>query len=448
MSSSTNYSQIPSSSSIEIEIKQDSQQDAKEASEATWRCSQGRKVQVVDLAIASARSETDVITKARQRPCCEVSCGCCTRVLLTILKIVTLGGFCGLISLCKLHCCDEKKGFSTDDDIVNQADTIRLLPAWSYNAYPRIMRWTHTSCCFKNIQPWASSQFKNEEDVHKAARGLLFQDRQTEHLTLITPDEVALDGIFLRGKSKKVIYFAPGITGTYEELALEQGMIKSYITFFKEAYKDVNILMVNPRGIGLSQGETTPNTLKVDAYTAIKYLLSRGFGCGDILVWGHSLGGAYALQGAALVQAECADQQISVVNDRSFLRISRVAENRFGCCGSTAKQYVETRELEIDVQDAADTIKGRLIAIASKEDETIPYQESAFLSNVETRNITHLVPVVLENGLPYPHTRAFSKKEVTQLAQIVKDTLDKKWKITEKLPSISLQPDEKSDSAV
>ena len=79
------------------------------------------------------------------------------------------------------------------------------------------------------------------------------------------------------------------------------------------------------------------------------------------------------------------------------------------------------------MRDAAYSLKGRLIAIFSEADQTIPYA-SASLAAIDTQRIRNFVPIRLDlTQDPYPHTRGFTEEEARKIEVIVKETLNEKW---------------------
>lgn len=376
--------------------------------------------------------QSKILEADRVKHCCTPSVSCCKKVLITFLRIITLNGLCGLIPLCKLYCCDTVCCSSEGERVVDQASDIGLLPAWNFNYHPTLARWTLASCCFKGISPWANSKYSTSSDPFAHARRDLFANTVKVHHKIIeniqcsitTPDGVVLDGIFFKGTSNRVILFAPGVSGTYEESAVPY-IIRNFIDFFHEISPGVNILMVNLRGIGLSQSKSTADTMQVDIFSAYKFLISLGFDPEKVLVWGHSLGGGIGLQGAALIQKEYPTKKISAVNDRSFLRASEVAGSRFCCFGPCGKTYIEKRGLQIDCQDAAATLTGQVVSLVAINDPAIPYRTSSFQALVKAGSIKNFTSIALDDDkTPYAHTRKFSAKETTKIAPIIQSIFE------------------------
>ena len=371
-------------------------------------------------------------------------------MVTTFLRIITLNGLCGLIPLCKLYCCDGRPSKVEKQAVLDIASDFGWLPAWTYNYHPTLTRWTLTSSCFKGISPWATSKYSGMNDPFVGARKDLFENRVQVHpniqkniqCSITTPDGVVLDGIFFQGKSDKVILFAPGISGTYEDSAVPY-IIRDYINFFHEICPNVNILMVDLRGIGLSQSRTTADTMQVDIYSAFQFLiLQLGFDAERVLMWGHSLGGCVGLQGAALIQKEYPTKKINAVNDRACLRVSEVAGSRFCCFGPCGKKYIEKRGLQIDCQAAAESLTGKLVSIAAVDDPTIPYEDASFQTRIDRKRVKNFISITLDDDkTPWAHTRKFSPNETTKIGAIIQGIFDGTSLLTNASDSTSIDID-------
>ncbi len=369
--------------------------------------------------------QTKVIEKEAQAGCCAPTKRCCTSTLGTILKVITLGGFFGLIPLLKLYCCNRACAKSEDNQVLDVVADISWIPPWNFTAHKCLTKWTLTSCCFKGISPWTAPPYSEAECVFTEARKRLFSelddpDKKNVQVTIQAPGDVELNGIWIKGEGKKAILYVPGIGGLYEEAAV-QWIIRDFITFLQQTFKGVDILIVNPRGTGISQSSSTLDTFQVDVLCSFKFLVAQGFDPEKTVIWGHSLGGGRGMLGAALVQKEYPDKKISMVSDRSFLNVSDVAKARFLCCGGVVGKYVQENGLEMDCQLAANSLKGQIVAIASEEDDTIPYAQSSFVIKFPSQEGRNYIRITLEKsaadakGKSSPHTRKFTAKEGQQV---------------------------------
>ena len=108
-------------------------------------------------------------------------------------------------------------------------------------------------------------------------------------------DGTVLEGVLIPASlpGKKVILFAPGEEERYESIAQSKKSAHHFIAFFKQAFTDHAILIINTRGIGNSKGKASLEGSSLDYYAAWSFLEKQGFE--KILPWGHSLGGKYLL---------------------------------------------------------------------------------------------------------------------------------------------------------
>jgi hypothetical protein len=204
----------------------------------------------------------------------------------------------------------------------------------------------------------------------------LIQQLGAERITLETPDQVQLDGIFCPGLlSTKTILFAPGNAMQYETSG-------PFIDFLK--HTGANVMMVNPRGVGESHGSPTPEGLALDIYTAYEYLINeKGLDPDDILLYGYSMGGCYGNRGAALVQEKYPDKALPSLIDRSFSNLA--IEVYF-----TALNYVPPIlaaiaywaiiffSCQMDSKAASDRLRGNRVIIYHPLDQVIPFEASFY----------------------------------------------------------------------
>lgn len=115
-----------------------------------------------------------------------------------------------------------------------------------------------------------------------------------ENVAITTPDDIQLHGWFLpNNKSKQVILFFHGNGGNISHRG-------DSLKIFHEI--GLNVLIIDYRGYGLSEGELSEKGMYLDAMAAWNYLLARGYKANDIIIFGRSLGGAIATQLASQVK--------------------------------------------------------------------------------------------------------------------------------------------------
>src|SRR5262249_44723853 len=129
-------------------------------------------------------------------------------------------------------------------------------------------------------------------------RTQLFSDNRIERVSVPGQNGITLDGALFKSEqpAKGVIFFVLGSGGYYEKIADQNDLAHELVNFFKSHVgKDVDILVVNPRGIGESKGTPSYEGWVSDMHAGIKYLLDKGCDAKNLLVYGHSFGGWIAV---------------------------------------------------------------------------------------------------------------------------------------------------------
>jgi hypothetical protein len=267
-------------------------------------------------------------------------------------------------------------------------------------------------------------EIKNRIEIERV---LLKATRQGEEIDLITPDDVKINGMHFRGQIKKALIFIHGNGGYYETAAPIPLDLRSSIG-------DIHVLTINPRGTGKSEGVPHPHTLPYDTLTAFQYLVEKeGMDPNDIVIMGHSMGGAHGAEAARLVQESYPDKKINFISDRSFgdlvaechMIIDKVFENScLRACTSFIKyvidQLVRCCEWQMLPHQALETLKGRVCILYHKDDPTIPYPASLYKktkSSSRCRDYTciklkddHWLRTQYSDGLN-PHNRPYTSNE-------------------------------------
>lgn len=212
---------------------------------------------------------------------------------------------------------------------------------------------------------------------------------QTHHegetIPLKTPDGCKIDNMLFRGSEKKAVIYCTGRGGFFESKANFE-----YIYDITKRVGDINLFLLNPRGVGDSEGTPTPEGMALDVYSTFKYLVEKeGFSPDDIVIYGYSLGSGYGSLGAELVQKEYPDSEINFLSERSFCNLeeqvkhmvlqklvsyprlasilSRLAVHLLHCC-----------KWPINTEGAISALKGNVCIVYNKIDDTIPFVSSLY----------------------------------------------------------------------
>lgn len=179
--------------------------------------------------------------------------------------------------------------------------------------------------------------------------GLEFED-----VTLTTSDGVDLHAWFLPGTTPATVLISHGNGGTIENvIPLAKG------------FRDMgaSVLVYDYRGYGKSAGNPTEEGTYLDAEAAFDWLIARGNEPGDIIAYGHSLGGAVT---------------VALATRRPLKRM--IVENTFTSLadvGAKAYPFLPVRLLSRihydSVADAPD-VRASALVIHSPGDELIPIE--------------------------------------------------------------------------
>lgn len=177
-----------------------------------------------------------------------------------------------------------------------------------------------------------------------------------DNISLATSDNLLLDGWYLPAKeSKQVILFFHGNGGN---ISHRGDTLKIFHSL------GLNILIIDYRGYGKSEGIMSEQGSYLDAMTAWNYLINkRGFEPHEIILFGRSLGGAVATELATHVdeKALIVESTFSSVNDMASMMmpfISKLVYLRYNF--NTVK--------------IINQIKSPLLLMHSKDDDIVPYE--------------------------------------------------------------------------
>lgn len=177
-----------------------------------------------------------------------------------------------------------------------------------------------------------------------------------EDVTLQTTDGVALHGWYVPAAgSEQVLLFFHGNAGniSHRRASLE--------VFHRLG---LNVLMIDYRGYGQSQGSPSETGLYLDAAAAWAYLVDdKGFAANDVVIFGRSLGGAVAVDLASNVSARGLILESTLSSSRDFAQLvfpvlSRLIFMRFDFA-SAAKML---------------SVNAPVLVLHSPDDEIMPFK--------------------------------------------------------------------------
>jgi hypothetical protein len=176
-----------------------------------------------------------------------------------------------------------------------------------------------------------------------------------EDVTLTTADGVQLHGWYIpKRESEQVLLFFHGNAGNISHR-------RDSIQLFHQL--GLNVLIIDYRGFGKSEGRPSEQGLYKDAAAAWRYLTEvKGFDPDDVVIFGRSLGGAVAAELAARVEARGLILESTMSSARDFARavfkiLSRLVVLRY---------EFNTAQLITDVHYP-------VLVLHSPEDEIMPF---------------------------------------------------------------------------
>lgn len=211
-------------------------------------------------------------------------------------------------------------------------------------------------------------------------------------ITLKTPDRVCLSAYYRDAYAEaddsdapaRATLYLSGNGGSWEE---------ADVTIAPHT----DLLMLNPRGVGRSQGVSSPEKLALDAFTAFEYLVhEKGFDPENITIYGWSLGGGYGALATQIIREKYPDKKLKILSERSFSKLSSVAKTAGGICyGWLFSKLVIAAGWEIDAANALKTLKNKeVVATFSPSDNVIP--KAAALAHAIIGGDTSIKVIALE----------------------------------------------------
>lgn len=184
-----------------------------------------------------------------------------------------------------------------------------------------------------------------------------------EDLYLSGSDGVKLNGWYIpRENAKEVVLFFHGNGGNISHRG-------DSIAIFHRL--GLNVLIIDYRGYGKSEGTPSEEGLYEDARTAWRYLIDRrGFKGEQIVIFGRSIGAAVATRLAAELSAELVDDSgpAKVILESAFSSARDMADRTLPIISRITVLRYSFNSIE-----RIKEIKARLLMLHSPDDEIIPY---------------------------------------------------------------------------
>ncbi len=173
-----------------------------------------------------------------------------------------------------------------------------------------------------------------------------------------TPDNKDLHGWYLDNNAQKTVLFFHGNAGNISRL-------KTRLEMFQKLH--VNALVFDYRGYGKSSGEIQQESdIYTDANSALTYLQEeKHISLENIILWGHSLGGAVAIEIAQNKKI------FAVIVESSFSSLDDMARKDFW--------YLPTHfilRFHFKSTEKIPNISSKILIVHSLQDEMIPFSQS------------------------------------------------------------------------
>jgi hypothetical protein len=184
---------------------------------------------------------------------------------------------------------------------------------------------------------------------------------QYEDVQLQSEDGIALHGWYLPSTgSNRVLLFFHGNAGNISHRG------ESLAIFHRLG---LNVLIIDYRGYGRSEGHPDEPGLYRDADTAWRYLRdTKGFSARQIIIFGRSLGGAVAARLTA--QLEPASQPGGLILESTLSSARDMARELFPLLS-----WITPLRFNFDTFESLKSIHCPLLVLHSPEDEIMPFEQ-------------------------------------------------------------------------
>ncbi len=253
-----------------------------------------------------------------------------------------------------------------------------------------------------------------------------------KRLTLVSPTGTKLDACYIPGQFNKAVVFFPGMSNKWQHYGVEldsKGEKLLYGELIMQLFPQLgaHVLFVNSRWHTHQNPCPDEQGLALDGWAAVKYLLDQGFDPDNILIMGHSMGGAVATLTAGLVQEEYPEIEVKLINWNSFFSFASAAKHivshQVPCCGIQKvlchAVYWALRALDnIDVTASMEKVKRKAI-LWNPSDETIylPAQMIQYVNEGYSLEMENL-------NTSSEHDRLFKRSELLAIRMLTLKLFD------------------------
>lgn len=171
-----------------------------------------------------------------------------------------------------------------------------------------------------------------------------------------TEDGLELDGWYVPfSGAKQVVLFLHGNAGNISHR-------RASLQIFHNL--KMNVLMVDYRGYGLSEGSPSEAGFYLDAMAAWSYLIDeKGFAENDVVIFGRSLGGAVAANLASQVEAR------GLILESTFTSSRDMADSLF-----PVLSHLLFVRFDLNTDERIQTVHSPVLILHSPNDDVIPYE--------------------------------------------------------------------------
>jgi len=253
-------------------------------------------------------------------------------------------------------------------------------------------------------------------------RARLLDNPRNSIINIPTIDGLDLEAVLMRAEiqpAKGIIVFTTGLGGCYEKTAQDNDLAKDLVEFFKSHVgNDLDILVINQRGVCQSEGIPTFRGWEKDVYSVLKYVQAQGYK--RIMHYGHSMGGWTSRNAIRTCKKEARNCKIVEVSDRSFGDFAQAAKHYCGAgiLGNAAYYFTSYCKWQGNVEPK-NLNDSRAFVIWAPDDNFVKKPASLYKSLENNRSFIRAARneerVFRLPGNVIPHVRAFTPREKSEL---------------------------------